>query len=49
MQFIRTDLDYKPDMKPLLKVVFEVVVVDDQFGIRFTDIVSPQERVRRLQ
>ena len=30
MQFIRTDLDYKPDMKPLLKVVFEVfVVVDD--------------------
>ena len=27
----------------------EVVVVDDQFGIRFTDIVSPQERVRRLQ
>ncbi|MBT3427515.1 MAG: flagellar motor switch protein FliN [Gammaproteobacteria bacterium] len=27
----------------------EVVVVDDKFGIRFTDIVSPSERVQKLQ
>ncbi|MBT5053309.1 MAG: flagellar motor switch protein FliN [Gammaproteobacteria bacterium] len=27
----------------------EVVVVGDQFGIRFTDIVSPAERVQRLK
>jgi flagellar motor switch protein FliN/FliY len=27
----------------------EVVVVDDKFGIRFTDIVSPSERVKKLQ
>lgn len=27
----------------------EVVVVDDQFGIRFTDIVSPSERVKKLK
>ena len=27
----------------------EVVVVGDQFGIRFTDIVSPAERVKRLK
>jgi flagellar motor switch protein FliN/FliY len=27
----------------------EVVVVNDQFGIRFTDIVSPAERVQRLK
>ena len=26
----------------------EVVVVDDKFGIRLTDIVTPSERVRRL-
>ena len=27
----------------------EEVVVGDQFGIRFTDIVSPAERVQRLK
>lgn len=27
----------------------EVVVVNDRFGIRLTDVVSPAERVRRLQ
>ena len=27
----------------------EVVVVGDQFGIRFTDIVSPAERLQRLK
>ena len=27
----------------------EVVVVDDKFGIRFTEIVSPTERVKRLK
>ena len=27
----------------------EAVVVGDQFGIRFTDIVSPAERVQRLK
>lgn len=27
----------------------EVVVVNDQFGIRFTDIVSPAERVQRIK
>ncbi len=27
----------------------EVVVVDEQFGIRFTDIVRPSERVERLK
>ena len=27
----------------------EVVVVNDQFGIWFTDIVSPAERVQRLK
>ena len=27
----------------------EVVVVNDKFGIRLTDIISPSERVRRLQ
>lgn len=26
----------------------EVVVVNDKFGIRLTDIVTPQERIRRL-
>ncbi len=26
----------------------EVVVVDDRFGIRLTDVLSPAERVRRL-
>jgi len=26
----------------------EVVVVNDKFGIRLTDIVTPSERVRRL-
>jgi hypothetical protein len=26
-----------------------VVVVDDKFGIRFTEIVSPTERVKRLK
>jgi flagellar motor switch protein FliN/FliY len=27
----------------------EVVVVNDKFGIRLTDIISPSERLRRLQ
>ena len=27
----------------------EVVVVDDKFGIRLTDIVTPSERIRRLR
>jgi flagellar motor switch protein FliN/FliY len=27
----------------------EVVVVNDKFGIRLTDIISPSERVRRLR
>jgi len=26
----------------------EVVVVNDKFGIRLTDVISPSERVRRL-
>jgi flagellar motor switch protein FliN/FliY len=27
----------------------EVVVVNDRFGIRLTDIITPVERIRRLQ
>nr|WP_229799670.1 flagellar motor switch protein FliN [Vogesella fluminis] len=27
----------------------EVVVVNDRFGIRLTDIITPAERIRRLQ
>ncbi len=27
----------------------EVVVINDKFGIRFTDVVSPAERVRKLK
>ena len=27
----------------------EVVVVNEKFGIRLTDVVSAQERVRKLQ
>jgi flagellar motor switch protein FliN/FliY len=27
----------------------EVVVVNDRFGVRLTDVVSPSERVRRLK
>jgi flagellar motor switch protein FliN/FliY len=27
----------------------EVVVVNDKFGIRLTDIVTPSERIRRFQ
>nr|WP_317706702.1 flagellar motor switch protein FliN [Methylomarinovum caldicuralii] len=27
----------------------EVVVVNDKFGIRLTDVISPAERVRRLR
>jgi len=30
------------------EVVVEVVVVNDKFGIRLTDIVTPSERLRRL-
>jgi len=26
----------------------EVVVVNDKFGIRLTDIITPQERIRKL-
>lgn len=26
----------------------EVVVINDKFGIRFTDVISPSERVKRL-
>jgi flagellar motor switch protein FliN/FliY len=27
----------------------EVVVVNEKFGVRLTDIISPSERVKRLQ
>lgn len=27
----------------------EVVVVNDKFGIRFTDVVSPQERIAQIK
>lgn len=27
----------------------EVVVVNEKFGVRLTDVISPQERVRKLQ
>ena len=27
----------------------EVVVVNDRFGVRLTDVVSPSERIRRLR
>lgn len=27
----------------------EAVVIDDKFGIRLTDVVSPQERVKRIR
>jgi flagellar motor switch protein FliN/FliY len=27
----------------------EVVVVNDKFGIRLTDVISPAERVRKLR
>ena len=27
----------------------EVVVVDEQFGIRLTDVISPSERVKKLK
>jgi flagellar motor switch protein FliN/FliY len=27
----------------------EVVVVNDKFGIRLTDVIAPDERLRRLQ
>ena len=27
----------------------EVVVVNDRFGIRLTDVVSPSERIRKLR
>ena len=27
----------------------EVVVVNDKFGIRLTDVIGPDERLRRLQ
>lgn len=27
----------------------EVVVVDDKFGIRLTDVISPAERIRKLK
>lgn len=27
----------------------EVVVVNDRFGVRLTDVVSPSERIRRLK
>jgi flagellar motor switch protein FliN/FliY len=27
----------------------EVVVVNDKFGLRLTDIISPAERVKKLQ
>lgn len=27
----------------------EVVVVDEQFGIRLTDVISPAERIRKLK
>jgi flagellar motor switch protein FliN/FliY len=27
----------------------EVVVVNDRYGIRLTDVISPQERIKRLK
>jgi len=27
----------------------EVVVVNDRYGIRLTDVISPQERIKRLR
>ena len=27
----------------------EVVVVNDRFGVRLTDVVSPSERIKRLK
>lgn len=27
----------------------EVVVINEKFGIRITDIITPEERIRRLQ
>ena len=27
----------------------EVVVVNDKYGIRLTDVISPQERIKRLR
>ena len=27
----------------------EVVVINDRFGVRLTDVVSPRERIRRLR
>jgi flagellar motor switch protein FliN/FliY len=27
----------------------EVVMVNDKFGIRLTDVISPGERIKRLQ
>jgi flagellar motor switch protein FliN len=27
----------------------EVVVIDENFGVRVTDIISPSERIRKLQ
>ncbi|MCB1768147.1 MAG: FliM/FliN family flagellar motor switch protein, partial [Candidatus Competibacteraceae bacterium] len=27
----------------------EVVVINERFGVRITDIVSPEERIRRLR
>jgi len=27
----------------------EVVVINDRFGVRLTDVVSPSERIRRLR
>ena len=27
----------------------EVVVINDKFGVRLTDVVSPQERIKKLK
>ena len=40
-------VDIKVNGKLLAKG--EVVVIDENFGVRITDIVSPEERAQRLQ
>jgi flagellar motor switch protein FliN/FliY len=27
----------------------EVVVINDKFGVRLTDVISPQERIKKLK
>ena len=30
-------------------IAYEIVVINDKFGVRITDIISPMERVQQLQ